>query len=149
MSRGRITSLNLPAVLFLVQPRIPLAFLATGAHGWLMDNLSTRMPRSFSAELLSSRSAPARSGAWGYSSLGPGAGPCTCVCWISRGSSLPISPACPDPSEWQHSTTLGCQTLLPALYHQQTCWGGSIPSSSRWWVSWTRLDPALTLGGHC
>ena len=42
----------------LMHPRIPLAFMATRAHCWLMANLSfTRTPRSFSAELLSSRSA--------------------------------------------------------------------------------------------
>jgi len=42
---------------FLDVPRIPFA-LATRAHCWLMANLkSTRTPRSFSAELLSSRSA--------------------------------------------------------------------------------------------
>jgi len=42
-----------------MHPRIPLAFLAARAHCWLMVNLSpTRTPRSLSAELLSSRSAP-------------------------------------------------------------------------------------------
>jgi len=42
-----------------MHPRIPLAFLATRAHYWLMVNLSfTRTPRSLSTELLSSRSAP-------------------------------------------------------------------------------------------
>jgi len=58
------TSLNLLATLFLMHPRMPLAFLATRAHCWLMVNLSsTRTPRSLSAELLSSRSAPACTGA--------------------------------------------------------------------------------------
>jgi len=38
---------------------IHLHFLATVAHCWLMGNLlSTRTPRSLSAELLSSRAAP-------------------------------------------------------------------------------------------
>ena len=42
-----------------MHPRMPLAFLAARAHCWLMVNLSsTSTPRSFSAELLSSRSAP-------------------------------------------------------------------------------------------
>jgi len=51
-AEGRITSLNLPATLFAMHPGIPLAFLATRAHRWLMDNLlSTRTPRSFSTQL--------------------------------------------------------------------------------------------------
>ena len=37
--KGRITSLDLLAMLFLVHPGIPLAFLATRAHCWLMANL--------------------------------------------------------------------------------------------------------------
>ena len=42
-----------------MHPRIPLAFLAARAHCWLMVNLlSTRTPRSLSAELLYSRSTP-------------------------------------------------------------------------------------------
>jgi len=42
-----------------MHPRIPLAFLAVRAHCWLMVNLSsTSTPRSLSAELLSSKSAP-------------------------------------------------------------------------------------------
>jgi len=39
--------------------RIPLAFLAIRVHCWLMANLlSTRSPRPFSTEVLSSRSSP-------------------------------------------------------------------------------------------
>ncbi|XP_063211414.1 uncharacterized protein LOC134524983 [Chroicocephalus ridibundus] len=54
-----MTSLDLLATVFPRQPRMPLAFLATRAHCWLMDNLlSTRTPRSFSSELLPSMSAP-------------------------------------------------------------------------------------------
>jgi len=46
--RGTITSLLLLATLFLIQARMPLAFLATWAHCWLMFSwLSTRSPRSF------------------------------------------------------------------------------------------------------
>ena len=56
--RGRITSLNLLAMLFLVYPRIPLAFLSIRAHLLFMVNLLfARAPMSISAELLSSRSA--------------------------------------------------------------------------------------------
>jgi len=40
-----ITFLNLLAMLFLMHPRIPLAFFATRAHCRLMTNLSfTRIP---------------------------------------------------------------------------------------------------------
>jgi len=46
-----ITSLNLLAVLFLMHPRVPLVFLATGAHCWLMDNLlSTRTLKFFPSD---------------------------------------------------------------------------------------------------
>ena len=39
-------------------PRIPLAFLTTRAHCWLMVKLSTRTPGSLATELHSSRSTP-------------------------------------------------------------------------------------------
>ena len=46
-------------------PQDPMGLLAPRAHRWLMGNLlCTRAPRSFSAELPSSRSAPACAGAW-------------------------------------------------------------------------------------
>ncbi|PKU48619.1 hypothetical protein llap_1071 [Limosa lapponica baueri] len=49
-----MTSLDLLAMLFLMHPRIALAFLATKAHCWLMVILlSTRTPKPFAAELLS------------------------------------------------------------------------------------------------
>ena len=67
------------ATLLLMHPRMPLAFLVARARCWLMVSLSsTRTPRSLSAELLSSRAAPACTGAWGCSS--PAAGPCICLC---------------------------------------------------------------------
>ncbi|KAK4826411.1 hypothetical protein QYF61_008944 [Mycteria americana] len=47
--RGTITSLVLLATLFLIQARMPLAFLATWAHCWLIfSRLSINIPRSFS-----------------------------------------------------------------------------------------------------
>ena len=55
---GRITSLDLLATLFLTQPRRLVAFLAKWVHCWVMVKLSTRTPRSFSAELLPSSSFP-------------------------------------------------------------------------------------------
>ena len=54
--RGRITSLELLAVLLLMQPRRLVAFLATRARCWLVvDLLPTRIPRTFSGKLLSSQ----------------------------------------------------------------------------------------------
>lgn len=59
---GRITSPDLFAILCLTQSRIPLSFLATKAHYWLMFNLvSTRTPWSFPTMLLSSWVAPSMS----------------------------------------------------------------------------------------
>jgi len=62
-----------------MHPRILLAFLDTRAHCWLMTVmfiLFTRIPRSFSAEVLSSRSAPTWTDACVYSSQGVGLCPC-------------------------------------------------------------------------
>ena len=57
--RGMIPSLLLLATPFLIQARMPLAFLATWAHCWLMFSwLSTSTPRSFSIGQLSSPSPP-------------------------------------------------------------------------------------------
>ncbi|KFP04029.1 Neuronal acetylcholine receptor subunit alpha-4 [Calypte anna] len=57
--RGRITSLDLLATLFLIHARMPLAFLATWAHCWLMFSfLAIQTPRSLSAWLLSIHSVP-------------------------------------------------------------------------------------------
>lgn len=50
----RVTSLHLLAMLWLTQPRIPLAFLVRRAHCWLMFSLvPTRSLRFFSVKLLS------------------------------------------------------------------------------------------------
>jgi len=57
-TEGRITCLALLATLFVTHPWVPLAFLATWAHLWLMASLlPTRTPRSFSAQLLCGSSA--------------------------------------------------------------------------------------------
>ena len=54
-----ITPLKLLAALFLTCPGVPLAFLAARTHCRLTASLlSVGTPRSFSAELLSCRSAP-------------------------------------------------------------------------------------------
>ena len=48
--RGMITFLLMLATLFLIQARMPLAFLSTWARCWLMFSwLSTSTPKSFSA----------------------------------------------------------------------------------------------------
>lgn len=50
VSGGRITSFKLLALLFLMQPKIGLAFWATVAHCWLTSNFSaTATQKSFSA----------------------------------------------------------------------------------------------------
>ena len=93
-----------------MQPRRLLVCFATWAHSWLMVNLvSIRTPRSFSAKLLSSWSAPACPGAWGSSS--PEAGRGISLRWTSQGSCRPVSPTCWSPSEWHHNQ-LAYQSLL-------------------------------------
>ncbi|NXW18147.1 TENS3 protein, partial [Circaetus pectoralis] len=57
--RGRIAPLDLLATLFLMQLRILMTAFAMRLHCWLMVSLlSTRTPRSFSAELSSNQLAP-------------------------------------------------------------------------------------------
>ena len=71
-----------------VHPGIPLVFLATRAPCWLMDNLlATGTSKSFSGELLSSRSVC--TDACGYSF--PGAGLYMCSCRTISSSSPPNS----------------------------------------------------------
>ncbi|XP_069664098.1 coiled-coil domain-containing protein 169 isoform X3 [Haliaeetus albicilla] len=54
--KGRITSLDLLAAFFLMEPGWPLAFFAARAHCWRVAILlSTRTRRSFSAKLLPSQ----------------------------------------------------------------------------------------------
>jgi len=63
--RGRITSLELLAILCPMHPQTPLTPLPVRSCCWLMFNLvSTRAPRAISAEPLSSWVSP-RLGAWG------------------------------------------------------------------------------------
>jgi len=78
--RGTIPSLVPLATLFLLEARMPLAFLAPWAHCWLMfSRLLTSTPRSNSAGQLSRHSPPqACSVAWGCCdpSAGPSIWPC-------------------------------------------------------------------------
>ena len=102
--RGRITSLDLLPMLFLLQPKIPVAFLATRTYWWCVVSLfCPRTPRSFCAELLSSSSAPSLSWCRGL--------------FLPRCRTLHF-PACQGPSERQHSPLLH-QPLLPVLHHHQ------------------------------
>ena len=125
-----------------MHPRIPLAFLATRAHCWLLVNLlSTRTPRSLSTELFSNRSA--LSLYWCNGLFLP-RWRNTCPCWTSSSSSLPNSPACPGITEWQHSL-LVYPPLLPVLCHQQTWWMYTLTlHPDHWWRSWPRLGQVLT-----
>lgn len=57
--RERITSHDVLALLFLMQPRRPMAAFATTGHCWLMSNsVSTLTARSFFAKLISNCSVP-------------------------------------------------------------------------------------------
>lgn len=71
-------------------------------HLWLLLSKLCSCEEKSSQSCFPAGQAPTCADAWGYSSIG--AGPCICVCWISEFYALPISPACQDPSEWQHNT---------------------------------------------
>lgn len=121
LSRGIITPLDLLAILYLMQPNIPLVLSATRAHCWLMFTLlSTRTLRPLSAEIFSSRVPSAWISAWDYSF--PGARLCTSPCWISWGSCQTTSSPCRHPFGWKYDL-LVYQSFLPAWCHLQTCRG--------------------------
>jgi len=57
--RGRTTAVHLRAMLFLMQPKMLLAFFAARAHRWLKAIFfSTGILRSFFAKLLSTQLSP-------------------------------------------------------------------------------------------
>ena len=56
--RGRIASLDLLEMLFLMQTRMLLACFAATVYCWLMDNLGLWTPRPFSTKLFCSYLAP-------------------------------------------------------------------------------------------
>ena len=116
--RGKATSLHLLAMLCLAQPRMLLAAFAARARCWLTFSLSTRIPSTSSAKPLSSRSAPACTGAGGY--LPPGAELCISLCWTARGSCQPTSPAHGGPQNggptcWCSSHSSQCKAAEGAL----------------------------------
>jgi len=149
--QGRAGSLYLPQPsghTLCNAPRMPLAFSTTRVHCWLVAKLlSMRTPRCFSAEVISSRSSP-NVYCWMQLLIPPQMQDYACP-WISSGSSLPNSADCPGLSEWQHSLLMW-QSLLPALYHQQTCWEWTLSiHPGHWWRCWTRLASVPIPGEHC
>ena len=102
----RIISLDLLAKLCCTQPRTgwPPQMWGCIAGSWTTCS-PPKMPMSLSVELLSSQWAPSA-----------GAGLCISPCWTSWGSSLPSSPACWGPPEWQHIHPV-YHLLLTVLYH--------------------------------
>lgn len=119
--RGRVTSLELLAVTFLIQPRRLLAFLATRVHCWLTVKF-IRTPISFLAELLSS---------WPVSKLWwcLGLFLTRCKTWhfpllgFMRFLSVPFSSL--SPSEWQH----WCIGQSASFVLSGNLLGGTVPSS--------------------
>ena len=98
---------------------MPLAFLATRAHCWLVVNLSSASsPRSLSAELLSSRAAPSL-----YWCMGLFLPRCSTLHLpllnLNRFLSSQLS-SLSGLAEWQHSL-LVYLPLFPVLCHEQTC----------------------------
>lgn len=109
MLRETITSCNLLATL-LMQSRVPLAFFDTKARCWFMFSLvSTRVPSSFSAELLSSMY-------WYWGLFLPKK--CRTLHFLNFRSFLSIHFS--TLSRWQQDP-LAHQPLLPVWCHQQIC----------------------------
>lgn len=90
---GRSVSLDLLVMLFLMQPQILQAFVATGVHCWLMANLlSNSTIRSFSDKLLSTL---VTSSMYWCRVLFPRVQDLVIFpCWTTWGCCWPISPAC-------------------------------------------------------
>ena len=98
-----------------------IGFLSTRPHCWLMANLlSSRTPSSFSAELQSCRSVPNL-----YWSIQLSLHRCKTLhlLLLNHIRFLPARHSSLARSCWScwHSFQV-FQPLLPALYHQQTCW---------------------------
>lgn len=113
-----------------MHPRILFAFSSTRAHCWLMHHLFST--RSFSPELLFSRSAPNLH--WCVTlhlPLNFIRFLSTHLCSFSRFS-------------WMAAQSLVYQPHLWLLYHQ-ACWGCTLsPYPGHWWTSRTGLNPILT-----
>ena len=97
-----ISSLLMLATLFLIQAKMPLAFLATWAHCWLMFSwASARTPRSSFSIQVSVTLPQAHSAAWGC--CNQSAGPSTCSCRSSSHWPQPSDPVL----KGYHCTELG------------------------------------------
>lgn len=135
--KGLITSFDLLATLFQTQPKIPFTYFAARVHCWLTFNLLNRTTRAFSAKLLSRQSDPILSQ---YSTLL--LPKCRALHFplfsFTEQSPLLVSPACPDPSAWQHklcdlqnSYSLAEGALCPCSDNMQL----SLPKASH--CTWT------------
>lgn len=71
-------------------------------HLWLLLSKLCSCEEKGSQSCFPTGQAPACAGAWGYSSTG--ARLCISIFWTSEFYALTISPACKDPSKWQHNT---------------------------------------------
>lgn len=90
--RVRINFFSMLAISFYCSPEYRYPSFWQESYWLMINSVSTRSPRSFSAELLSSWAFPPCTGIWSYSP--PSAGLSTAPCWNSGGSCLSISSAC-------------------------------------------------------
>ena len=112
--RGTITALLLLATPYLIPARMPLAFLATWAHCWLMlagcqPTPPGPFPPASSPATLPQPCCIARGCC--DPRAGPGTWPC---CWTSHNSPHPIDRVCPDRSAEP--------SFLPADRHSNPTW---------------------------
>ena len=104
---------------FMIQARMPLSFLATWVHCWLMFS-STSTPRSFHLFSLPVNLLQACSISWAC--CGQSAGSGSWPCWTLSHWPQPSYPACPDLTV-EPSHPQADQHFLPAWCHLQTYWG--------------------------
>lgn len=132
LNRGeRSSPFHLLAELFLMHPRMLLAFFAARLHCWLIVNLLTRVPWLFSPELLSGLSSRCAS-AWDDFAF-----PLVELHGFPIGSFLEPIKCSP---EWQHNHPV-CQPVLPVMFHLWICW---ISFQSHQWEDYMVLVPLST-----
>lgn len=132
LSRGEGSSpFHMLAELFLMHPRMLLAFFAARLHCWLIVNLLTRVPCLFSPELLSGLSSRCAS-AWDDFAF-----PLVELHRFPTGSFLEPVKGSP---EWQHNHPV-CQPVLPVMCHLWICW---ISFWSHQWEDYMVLVPLST-----
>ena len=126
-------------------PRIPLAFLATRAHCWPMGNLlSTSTPRSFSAELPPAGQPQPVLVHWGCH---PPQVQDPTLAFVEL-HEVPLCPALqPAQVSLNGSAASGESAAPPSSVSPANLLRVPQPlHPGHWWVSWTGLDPVLTLG---